>query len=88
MMIDERALEIAREKAFNELGIDRNYAAEIILNYEAAKAAEQPGDISTDWEEALDGVVESFRQGDLSEWEIHLVRRRVRAALAHNAGIG
>lgn len=42
MSIDEKALEAASEKAFLELGIDRNYAVEIIEAYEAAKIPEQP----------------------------------------------
>lgn len=46
MSIDERALEASREKAFNELGIDRNYAVQIIEAYEAAKVADQPVDMS------------------------------------------
>lgn len=35
-----------------------------------------------DWEEALNGAVQSHRDNDLSEWELHLVGRRVRASLS------
>jgi len=50
---------------------------------DVAKHPEQTvGDVSLDWEEALDSLHQSANMGDVDGWEIELVRRRVKAALA------
>jgi len=38
--------------------------------------------VLVDWKEALESAVSSHRRGDLDEWELHLIGRRVEAALA------
>ena len=44
---------------------------------DTAKPAAQPGD----WREAFDSVMASYRAGELTEWELSLLRRRVEAAV-------
>lgn len=38
-------------------------------------------DDEVNWREALASAIESHRRHDLAEWELHLIGRRVEAAL-------